>query len=264
MTDTAAPPPGPSGYQPAAGEGFAFIDVEVRPSIGFQTVGLTARLVFPEPRSYAEALPAVEETRLQLEELALAAVDGLVKVREEREGKKRPAPAAPAPAAPQAPAQPGQLPPSQPGQLPWAKGIKPNGHGDFKFLPTSYLSQDDFIAQAKAQLPALGIPADDVKVFDNRTGNYGLEGGHESYSPGVVKVNDDSQLASAMQGKKILGNVDFDYSTGAIQVRLTKDGNSAIQALTIAQQLGGQQVAQQAAPQAPPQAPPPTDADMPF
>ena len=255
MSDTTAPPPGPSGYQPATGEGFTSVTIEVTPSWGYQKATVSGTYVFPQARSYSEALPAIEEVWAALKEDATTRVDELVALKEEKEAADKGRRPAPAP-APQPVAQPA---PAQPGQLPWAKATKPNGHGEFKYLPTSYLSQPDFIEQAKAQLPGLGVNPDEVKVFDNRTGNYGLESGNEGYSPGVVKVNDDSQLASAMQGKKILGNVDFDYATGAVQVRLTKDGQSAQQAILIAQQLGGQQVAQQ-----PPQAPPPGDADMPF
>lgn len=252
MTDI--PAPGPTGYQPAQGEGLTSITVEVSPSRSYQKVLVSGTVSFPTPRSYSEALPAIEELHAALQEDALARLDELVGKTE----AAKPAPAqAPAPTAPVAPVAPAPAPTPtshQPVQLQWAQGVKPNDHGNFKYLPTSVLPTSDFIDQAKAQLTSVGLNPDDVKVFDNRTGQYGLESGNKGYSPGVVKVNEGTPLAAAMGGqKKIVANVDFDYGDGSIRVKLTKDGQSAAQALLIAQQLGGQQVAQQ-----------PADDELPF
>ena len=260
MTDQ-LPPPGPTGYQPGDGEGFTSIEVEVTPSWGYQKLAIRGTYVFPSPRSYSEALPAVDEVHYGLMEEATLRLDAMVDLAREKDAAlkaaKRPvaAPQAPQAPAPQRAAAPA---PAPQGQLQWAEGKKPNDHGTFKYLPSSVLPTDQFLDQAKGQLPGLGLSTEEVRVFDNRTGNYGLESGNASYSPGVVKVNDGTNLAAAMGDRKIVGNIDFNYATGAVEVRLTKDGKQALQAIQIAQQLGGQPVAQQ-----PPSAPHPAD-DVPF
>lgn len=62
------PPPGPSGYQPAPGEGLTFVDLEVTGDRG----RLTGRYRFPTPRAWSEAQPAIVET---LDELARVLAD---------------------------------------------------------------------------------------------------------------------------------------------------------------------------------------------
>jgi len=200
------------------------IDIEVRPSIGFQTVGYTARVQFDSPVDAAEALSLVSDTRDILTEQALGDIKKLIEHRTVSEGEARAqSPQAPAPA------------PSSGG---WAVANKPNGKGSFRYLTTSAFSSDQFREAIKAQLPALGVSPDDVDVFDDRVGNYGLESGNESYTAGKIKAKDGTRLHAALAGKSIIGGADFGPD-GSVKVTLSKDGKAALQALQIAANLTG-------------------------
>ena len=200
------------------------IDVEVRPSIGFQTIGYTARIQFDEPVEAVEALDKAGEVRDLLTEQAHKDIEGLVAHRQSSETEQR----AQAPQAPQQPA------PS--GDLQWATGTKPNGKGTFRFVSSSSMDYKEFKDAASAQLPGLGLNPDEVDIFDDRTGKYGIESGNEAYSAGKVKVKDGTPLAKAMQGKSIIGSVDFN-NDGTVKVSLSRDARSAMQALSIAANL---------------------------
>lgn len=197
------------------------IDVEVRPSIGFQTVGYTARVQFDQPLDAVEALAEVGDVRDLLIEQAHADIDGLVAKRQSSETEQR----AQAPAAPAAPAADG-----------WAVANKPGGKGSFRYLTTASVSSDQFREAIKAQLPDLGVSEGDVDIFDDRVGNYGLESGNEGYTAGKLKVKADTNLASAMNGKTIVGGADF-APDGSVRVSLSRDGKAALQALQIAANL---------------------------
>lgn len=233
------PAPGPSGYQPAPGEGLAHVDVEVRPSWGFQTVGISGRYEFPEPRPFGEALPAIDELYSGLRDIATEKVNDLVSLREQHEsaassaqlGRQRQAAAAPA-AAPAAPAQQAATAaPAPQASDSWQLGTKPNGKGTFKFLPTSVVSGQAFIEQAKAAIAFEGYNPDDVIVFDDRTGQYGLESGKQAYAAGKVKARKDSPLDAALDGKSI-AYVDFNEHDGSISVHVTKDAKAAAAIVT--------------------------------
>jgi hypothetical protein len=200
------------------------IDVEVRPSIGFQTIGYTARIQFDEPVDAVEALDKAGEVRDLLTEQAHKDLDGLVEYRQKSEGEAKAQ--TPAPAYTPAPA----------GGLQWATGTKPNGKGTFRFVTTESLGIAEFKAAAEAQLQGLGLNPDEVDVFDDRTGKYGLESGNEGYSAGKLKVKDGSPLVAALQGKTIIGSVDFN-NDGSIRVSLSRDAKAAQQALAIAANL---------------------------
>lgn len=200
------------------------IDVEVRPSIGFQTVGYTARVQFDEPVDAVEALDRVASVREMLTEQAHKDIDGLVAHRQSSETEQR----AQAPQAPQsvAPA------PSGDG---WAIANKPKG-GTFRYMTTSAYPSDQFRKDILGQLPALGIDAAHVDVFDDRTGNYGLESGNTGYTAGKVKVKDGTPLAQAMGGKSIIAGADFGPD-GSVKVVLSRDGKAALQAMQIANNI---------------------------
>jgi hypothetical protein len=199
------------------------IDVEVRPSQGYQTVGFTARLVFAEPVSLEEAKFEADLAYSELEDLALKKIDFL---------KSKYTNGDMAPVARQA--APAQM--QSNGSLQWAIAHKPNGAGSFEYLTTSSFPSDRFVSEAKAQIPALGIPEDQVVVFDDRGGAKGIEAGNEYYCAGKVKARSDSNLAKAMQGKLIVGNVDFNKD-GTLKVSLSRDGKAAVGALSIASQF---------------------------
>jgi hypothetical protein len=167
----------------------SYIDVEVRPSQGYQTVGFTARVVFNEPVSLDEAKFEADLVYAELEDLALKKLDFL-------KGKHTQGELAQTPALQQAPAQGN-----------WAIAYKPNGAGTFEYIPTSAFPTDRFVSEAKSQLPSLGLPVEEVVVFDDRGGAKGIEAGQEYYCAGKVKVRSESKLASAMQGKSIVGNI---------------------------------------------------------
>lgn len=208
------------------------IDVEVRPSIGFQTIGYTARIQFDEPIetggvSYLDVLAKAAEVRDLLIEQAHEDLDRLVDYRQKSEGEAKAQ--APAPAR-----VPSFVAPT--GDLQWATGTKPNGKGQFRFVTTASIGISEFKQQAQSQLAGLGLNPDDIDVYDDRTGKYGLEEGNEGYSAGKLKVKDGTPLAAALQGKSIVGSVDFN-NDGSIRVSLSRDAKAALQALSIAANL---------------------------
>lgn len=241
MTDL--PPPHPSGYQPGPGEGYTEFAVEVRPSFGFQTAGVTGTYVFPAPRSFAEALPALEDIRAQLRDVAITEVNELVAARKAHEGQ----PFAAAPAAPVAPApapapavdqviaaafpqaSPAPAPAAAPTADGWAIGTKPKNSGTIRYLTTAAFPTDRLKAEATAQLAAAGIDPAQCVIYDDRYGNYGLESGNAQYAAGKVKAADGSVLAQLTNGR-FVAYVDF-KDDGSLKVGLSKDGQAAVAAL---------------------------------
>lgn len=195
------------------------IDVEVRPSQNYQTVGLTARIVFDPPVSFDEAKFEADLAYAELESVALKRVKDL--------GEQRGI------AAP-AEQMGGSI--AAPSTDNWKQALKPNGAGSFRFLPTSVVSKQDFIRMAEAKLPELGIDPEQAVVFDDRGGDRGIEAGEKYYCAGKVKARRDSQLESIMDGKSIVANIDFD-DDGTLKVSLSRDGKTAIQAMKIAGQM---------------------------
>lgn len=198
------------------------IDVEVRPSQGYQTVGFTARLVFPEPVSVEEAKFEADLAYAEFEDLALKKIDFLKTKHTDGEPARHAF----------SPQHNGQ----SSGNMEWKIAYKPNGAGTFEYLSSSSFSTERFVQEAKTHLPSLGLPLEEVVVFDDRGGARGLEAGQEYYCAGKVKARSDSKLASAMQGKSIVGNVDFNKD-GTLKVSLSRDGRTALQALQIAGQF---------------------------
>ena len=198
------------------------IDVEVRPSQGYQTVGFTARLVFSDPVSLEEAKFEADLAYAELEDLALKKIDFLKSKHTEGEPARQVVSSANQ---------------QQSGPVGgWAVAYKPKGAGTFDYLPTSVFSTERFIEEAKAQLPSLGLPIEEVVVFDDRGGARGIENGEQYYCAGKVKARADSKLARAMDGKSIVGNVDFNKD-GTLRVSLSRDGKTALGALSIANQF---------------------------
>ena len=201
------------------------IDVEVRPSIGFQTVGYTARVQFDEPKDIVAALAEAGAVREALTLKAHEDLSVLVEYRSNSEVEQRAQ-------APQVPQVQQSAAPSADG---WAIANKPKG-GTFRYLTTSAYPTDRFRQAVVGQLPALGIDASHVDVFDDRVGNYGLESGNTGYTAGKVKVKDNSPLAAAMGGKSIIAGADF-APDGSVKVVLSRDGKAALQAMTIANNI---------------------------
>jgi hypothetical protein len=199
------------------------IDVEVRPSIGFQTVGYTARVQFDTPMDAAEALAQVADIREMLVEQAHEDINGLVTKRQSSETEQRA----------QAPQPAVSTPMSADG---WAVANKPQGKGQYRYVTTAHYPTDKFKTDAAALVSEAGINVTDVEIWDDRTGKYGLESGNESYTAGKVKVKDGTTLAQAMQGKNIVGGIEFN-NDGTIKFALSRDGKAALQALAIAGNL---------------------------
>jgi hypothetical protein len=200
------------------------MDVEVRPSIGFQTVGYTARVVFDEPIDAVQALAEVADVREMLTEQAHKDIDALVAVRQSSETEQRAQ--SPQPVMASAPV-------SSDG---WAVATKPQGKGQYRYVTTAHYPSDKFKADAAALVAQAGINPEHVDIWDDRTGKYGLESGNESYTAGKVKVKDGTPLAQAMQGKNIVGGIEFN-NDGSIKFAMSRDGKSAVQALAIAGNL---------------------------
>ena len=196
------------------------IDVEVRPSIGFQTVGYTARVQFDEPVEVDAALTQVSPIREALTKQAHDDIDALVTHRTQSEGEQK----AQAPQAPAVSTDDG-----------WAVANKPKG-GQFRYLTTAVYPIAKFKEDALAAVAAAGINVDDVDVWDDRTGKYGLESGNDGYTPGKVKAKDGTTLAKAMGGKSIIGGIEFN-NDGTLRFSLSRDGKAAVQALSIAGNL---------------------------
>lgn len=257
MTDQ-LPAPGPSGYQPSPGEGLTSFEFEVTPSWGYQKVALRGTYTFPEPRSYSEALPAIDELYAALEEDVAGRVDRLVALKDERESARKPAAAGPAPAPQPAPSQaaPAQAPHpaeaagqlveqqlggqqiagQQPGQPQWAVGQKPQNRGSFRYLPSSVVDTDTFRQRASQALQQIGVDPATVSIFDDRVGQYGLEGGNNGYSAGKAKAGQDSQLKQLLGQRDIVAYLDFEQD-GTVKASLTKDAKAALQAVQLAAQV---------------------------
>ena len=199
------------------------IDVEVRPSIGFQTVGYTARVQFDEPLDIKDALTQASAVREALTLKAHEDVQSLVEFRMSSEAEQK-AQAPQAPVTTTVPATDG-----------WAVANKPKG-GQFRYLTTAVYPIQKFKDDAIAAVREAGINVDDVEVWDDRTGKYGLESGNEGYTPGKVKAKDGTTLAKAMGGKSIIGGIEFN-NDGTLRFSLSRDGKAAVQALQIAGNL---------------------------
>lgn len=197
------------------------IDVEVRPSIGFQTVGYTARVQFDEPLDIKDALTQASAVREALTLKAHEDVQSLVEFRMSSEAEQK--------------AQAPQAPVTAPTTDGWAVATKPKG-GQFRYLTTAVYPIQKFKDDAVALVREAGINVDDVEVWDDRTGKYGLESGNEGYTPGKVKAKDGSTLAKAMGGKSIIGGIEFN-NDGTLRFTLSRDGKAAVQALAIAGNL---------------------------
>lgn len=197
----------------------SYIDVEVRPSQNYQTVGLTARIIFDPTVSFDEAKFEADLAYAELESVALKRVKEL--------GEQR---GIPHPSEQSGPLTIGSVSDS------WQQAIKPNAAGTFKYLPTSVVSKQDFIRMAESLLPMLGLDPEQVVVFDDRGGDRGIESGEKYYCAGKVKARKDSTLESIMDGKSIVGNLDFE-SDGSLKASLSRDGKSAMQAFKIAGQM---------------------------
>lgn len=195
-----------------------YIDVEVRPSQNYQTVGITARITFSEPVVMEQAKFEADVAYNELVEIALKRIEELSSLRPNESAS--------------APAQGG----GSTGKAEWRLAHKPNGAGSFKYIPTDSYSKRDFIDNAMDALSEMGIDTEQVVVFDDRGGERGLELGEQHYSAGKIKVRPETQYAAAMNGKAIIGSVDFTNS-GNIRVSISRDGKSALNAIKIAGQL---------------------------
>jgi hypothetical protein len=203
------------------------IDIEVRPSRNYQTVGFSARLVWETPVSMDEAKFEADVAYSELEEIALKRVNQLAEQRTEAMG-------IPIQAAHNYSNQSVGVNPVD--DSTWPIAHKPNGAGSFRYLPTSVVSRDQFLEMAKAKLPDLGLSEDVVNIFDDRTGDRGVENGGQSYTAGKIKAKPDTALAAAMQGKTIVANIDF-APGGDLKLSLSRDGKTAMQAMKIAGQF---------------------------
>jgi len=195
-----------------------YIDVEVRPSQNYQSVGFTARVSFKEPVSMEQAKFEADLIYDELASLALKRVEELSALRPNEN--------------PAANVQRG----ADTSDAEWRLAHKPNGAGSFKYISSASFSKRDFIDKAMEKLTEMGVDTEQVVVFDDRGGDRGLERGEQHYSAGKVKVRPDTHYAAAMNGKAIIGSVDFGDS-GEIRVSISRDGKSALSAIKIAGQL---------------------------
>lgn len=224
------PPPTPSGYQPTPGEGITSITVTARPSREFQTAEATVTYSFPTPQAPADVQQVMSDLQVDVDRAANGALEVLIGA------KTGPATANAASIRTEAPTP---APTHAPGTLPWMEATKPNGHGTFRFLPSSYLGLDDFKRIATNLAHDAGLPEGEFVVWDDRTGNRGLESGNQGYSTGKIKALDGTSLHVAASGR-IVANVDFHQADGSLKVFLTRDGKTAVAALALASSVNAQ------------------------
>lgn len=197
--------PSPSGYMPVEGEGFASITVDVAVSRNYQKVQVSGTYTFPQPRSYSDMLPAFDDAYEGLKELAELKLDELVS------GDAAPK-AAPAPAVETDPAG-------------FATGKTQAGE-DILYLPTSTVGTDRLKAEVLRQADELGLPADQLVVFDER---YDLEKGKPAYRVATVKASKDTDLA-AEHGTKRLAEVSTWNADKSVTLTLTSEGHAVAEA----------------------------------
>ena len=210
------PPPHPSGYQPAEGEGFEYIDVTVSPSWGFQGVTVTGRYRFTAPRSWPEVLPVLDDIYEPLEEEAARRVDQLVVLRADREG------AGGVPTS--APKGGGRLDPIEVEPETLIPGPRQGG-GMLKYPPADVLPEANLQSQAlDTVVEATGLDRAELIAFDNRDR---LQSGQGQVGPAVVKARRDTPLALVMGKKDTVAWVGF-TDQGGMAAKLSTEGKSAI------------------------------------
>lgn len=246
MTTTEIPVPSETGYQASPGEGITEVTLSVRPSLDYQTVEATASYAFPSPRSYTEAIQPIEELYQFLLDTAKEKVADLAAKRNDRESAATaqvkqalqsvqetnipdPTPA-PAPIS------------DQGGEATFAWGENPQGKA-VKYVPSTVLSSRDFEAAIKQGIANLGLPSDQVMVFDNRVGKFGFETGNNNWGVANVIAKRDSRLLTAAGGDEKAKIVYVDFNDdGTVRVKLSKQGEQAKAALALATELGGEEV----------------------
>ncbi len=235
MTDTPLPAPSASGYQPVEGEGITTVNITARPSRQYQTVEVQLGYSFPQPTAYTDALPVLSDLWDQVSEEANQRLDELVAAK----GATEVATIAQAVAQPTTVVTNAAIPQQRTAAAPaagaggWATGTKPNGNGTFEYLPTSVFPMDRFKDEATRLALETGLPGDQIEVWDDRSGNYGLESGNPQYSCGKVKAKKDTAVAAAAEGKPILASVSFNRD-GSLHVHLNKSGEAVLAGLRMA------------------------------
>ncbi|MGH3442022.1 MAG: hypothetical protein ACRDUY_08255, partial [Nitriliruptorales bacterium] len=99
-------------------------------------------------------------------------------------------------------------------------GSSPKG-GQVRYVPTSVLPQQAFEQAIRNHITSLGFAEADFVVFDNRTGNYGLEDGKQAYSAATVKPRRETHVAATIGEKTSAFYVDFQQD-GTLTVKASK------------------------------------------
>lgn len=100
------------------------------------------------------------------------------------------------------------------------QGTKPRNSGTLNYVPTSDLSEQDFKTEIAQAIRAAGGDPDELAIFDNRKGKFGVEDGKESWSTASVLPKQDTHMASILGDKKKAYFVDFD-ANGKVSVKAT-------------------------------------------
>lgn len=258
-------PPGLSGHTPVAGEGITEVTVTANPGKNFCSSGISLKVVFPAPRSYADALPAIYDAWASVEQDALAFVTSLAGKKDaalaaeataNAQAAVQPAPApAPAPVQ-QAPAQQAPAPapvpaPAPTGGVELRSGRTKNGK-PFKYVPSSVADGARLADGVRKAAAEQGLPGDQLFVSDKRQF---LEKGDSAPAAAIIQPKRGSQLEGIAGENSALGFVYFN-DDGSINLSLSKDGNAAVTSIAagvLQQQLG-----------ATPVPAPPAAHDLPF
>ena len=243
MTTTALPNALPNGYQPGDGEGLTKVVVAAARSRDYQKADVVFEWSFPIGRSYSDVVPVVdylgdvaaEEAEAQLSKLLgeqkakVAAATGTTAPQGTDSDVPFDTPATPTGPiisggksflTSQAP-EPDDNSASQ-GGLPWKYGQKKKGSGSIKYLPSSHLDSPTFIAAVKQLVSDQGIDPEQVIVFDDRIGNYGLEDGHAGFNVGKAVARKGSDLKDALGDRDTVSFVNFN-DDGTIDAPLSND-----------------------------------------
>lgn len=205
-----------TAYQQSS-EGIVGLTVEVKASAEYQTVGTALEYRFGVPVQPADVLQRHNELQTYASELAVGELRAHLDRKKAEthpnaaspqaapQAAQQPAQAAaqPAPAQPSQPAaQPAQAAPAQPqqpaqpqGQQPSGgllQGSKPQGKGTFQYPSTFTLPEELLKEQVREGIVEAGYDPDHFVVYDNRTGNNGLEAGGQAWSFATARAADNT------------------------------------------------------------------------
>ena len=114
------------------------------------------------------------------------------------------------------------------GGLQWASLKSKFGDGELRFVTTASQSTDELKNLVLNQLKGKGLNPDALVVWDNRTGQRGLEAGVPAGCVAAVKVSKEAQQFVPVEIQTIAIARAKHNADGTLYVWLTKEGESAL------------------------------------